>query len=212
MRQAIRTGIPLTVTLDNAKGGTVERVRGHVALHPGTQSTAPAPSRCTLGRRSGIRGADGSPGDVTSARSRSTRDEGARKRRGSHADVAALRRDAVDARAPGAEVELRRRHAHDTRLEGSHRFRAGAPSASRRRRAGSRAPARCSSAGRRPDRRRPDVADGVMEVRVRTRTAGKLPLRVDSRSQTLTVPASSKVQTLRIQVTTRPARRGSPCA
>jgi hypothetical protein len=53
----------------------------------------------------------------------------------------------------------------------------------------------------------PRVVDGVMQVRVRTRAAGALSLRVDSRSRTVSVPAASKEQTLQIQVTTGPLVR-----
>jgi hypothetical protein len=55
--------------------------------------------------------------------------------------------------------------------------------------------------------RSPTIVDGVMTVRVRTRVAGKLSMRVDSRSRTIDVPASSTQQTLRIQVTTGPLAR-----
>ena len=53
----------------------------------------------------------------------------------------------------------------------------------------------------------PRIADGVMTLKVRTRVAGRLSLRVDSRSRTMAVPASVKEQTLRIQVTTGPLAR-----
>ena len=53
----------------------------------------------------------------------------------------------------------------------------------------------------------PSVEDGVMQLRVRTRVAGKLQLRVDSRSQTLSVPSGLTVQTLRMQVTSGPLVR-----
>ncbi|HET6174371.1 MAG TPA: PKD domain-containing protein [Gaiellales bacterium] len=53
----------------------------------------------------------------------------------------------------------------------------------------------------------PQVAGGVMQLTVRTRAAGKLLFRADSRSQTLKVTAGSTVQTLRIQVTTGPLVR-----
>jgi hypothetical protein len=53
----------------------------------------------------------------------------------------------------------------------------------------------------------PQIADGVMTLRVRTRVAGKLSLRVDSRSRTISVPSASKLQTLSIQVTTGPLVR-----
>jgi hypothetical protein len=53
----------------------------------------------------------------------------------------------------------------------------------------------------------PRVADGVLQVTVRTRTAGTLLLRADSRSQTIRVPATPVVQALRIQVTTGPLVR-----
>ena len=46
-----------------------------------------------------------------------------------------------------------------------------------------------------------------MTLRVRTRVAGKLSLRVDSRSRTIDVPAGLTQQTLRIQVTTGPLAR-----
>ena len=53
----------------------------------------------------------------------------------------------------------------------------------------------------------PGVTGGVMSVRVRTRLAGSLSLRADSRSQTVAVAAGSHVRTLRIQVTTGPLVR-----
>ncbi len=53
----------------------------------------------------------------------------------------------------------------------------------------------------------PKMSDGVMTVQVRTRAAGQLSLRVDSRSRTVAVPAGSNVRTLRIQVTTGPLVR-----
>ena len=53
----------------------------------------------------------------------------------------------------------------------------------------------------------PSVHDGVMQVRVRTRAAGKLRLTVDSRSQTIAVPAGLFVKTLRMQVTSGPLVR-----
>jgi hypothetical protein len=53
----------------------------------------------------------------------------------------------------------------------------------------------------------PRTAGGVMTVRVRTRVAGALSLRVDSRSQTVAVPAGSTLRTLHIQVTTGPLVR-----
>jgi hypothetical protein len=53
----------------------------------------------------------------------------------------------------------------------------------------------------------PRVADGVLQVRVRTRAAGSLSLRVDSRSRTLSVPAATHDRTLQIQVTTGPLVR-----
>jgi len=53
----------------------------------------------------------------------------------------------------------------------------------------------------------PRVVDGVLQVTVRTRAAGRLLLRADSRSRTVTVPATPVVQALRIQVTTGPLVR-----
>jgi PKD domain len=53
----------------------------------------------------------------------------------------------------------------------------------------------------------PSITDGVMELTVRTRAAGKLFLRADSRSQTSGVPAGLTQQTLHIQVTTGPLVR-----
>ena len=53
----------------------------------------------------------------------------------------------------------------------------------------------------------PEVVDGVMQLTVRTRAAGTLLLRADSRSQSLSVPAGLTQQTLRIQVTTGPLVR-----
>jgi hypothetical protein len=53
----------------------------------------------------------------------------------------------------------------------------------------------------------PQVVDGVLEVTVRTRAAGKLMLRADSRSQPIRVPAGLTERTLRIQVTTGPLVR-----
>jgi hypothetical protein len=53
----------------------------------------------------------------------------------------------------------------------------------------------------------PSVADGVLQVTVRTRAAGTLLLKADSRSQPLRVPAGLTQQVLRIQVTTGPLVR-----
>jgi hypothetical protein len=53
----------------------------------------------------------------------------------------------------------------------------------------------------------PHVADGVLELTVRTRAAGRLLLKADSRSQTISVPATPVTQVLRIQVTTGPLVR-----
>jgi hypothetical protein len=53
----------------------------------------------------------------------------------------------------------------------------------------------------------PRTAGGVMTVRVRTRLAGSLSLRVDSRSQTVATKAGTHVRTLHIQVTTGPLVR-----
>ncbi|MDX6629522.1 MAG: Bacterial Ig domain [Gaiellales bacterium] len=53
----------------------------------------------------------------------------------------------------------------------------------------------------------PDIVDGVMHLTVRTRAAGTLLLRVDSRSQPIRVPAGLTQRTLRIQVTTGPLAR-----
>jgi hypothetical protein len=47
----------------------------------------------------------------------------------------------------------------------------------------------------------------VLQVTVRTRTAGQLLLKADSRSQTIRVPAGLTRQTLHIQVTTGPLVR-----
>ncbi len=46
-----------------------------------------------------------------------------------------------------------------------------------------------------------------MQLRVRTRVAGKLRFRVDSRSQTISVPAGLHARTLRMQVTSGPLVR-----
>jgi hypothetical protein len=53
----------------------------------------------------------------------------------------------------------------------------------------------------------PRVVDGVLELRVLTRAAGMLFVRADSRSQTIRVPAGSSQRALRIQVTTGPLVR-----
>jgi hypothetical protein len=53
----------------------------------------------------------------------------------------------------------------------------------------------------------PKVIQGVLQVTVRTRAAGLLLLKADSRSQTIRVPAGLNRQTLHIQVTTGPLVR-----
>ncbi len=53
----------------------------------------------------------------------------------------------------------------------------------------------------------PAVFDGVMRIRVRTRVAGKLSVRVDSRSRTITVPAATTETEVSLQVTTGPLVR-----
>jgi len=53
----------------------------------------------------------------------------------------------------------------------------------------------------------PQTVNGVISVFVRTRVAGRLTLRVDNRSQTISVPAGATQHTLRMQVTTGPLVR-----
>jgi hypothetical protein len=53
----------------------------------------------------------------------------------------------------------------------------------------------------------PHTVGGVMTLRVLTRAAGRLSVRVDSRSQTVAVAAGSKLRTLHMQVTTGPLVR-----
>ncbi len=53
----------------------------------------------------------------------------------------------------------------------------------------------------------PAVAQGVMHMRVRTRAAGQLSVRVDSRSRTIEVPSGTRETTISIQVTTGPLAR-----
>jgi hypothetical protein len=53
----------------------------------------------------------------------------------------------------------------------------------------------------------PRVVEGVLQLRVLTRAAGVLFMRADSRSQTIRVPAGSSLRELRIQVTTGPLVR-----
>ena len=53
----------------------------------------------------------------------------------------------------------------------------------------------------------PVVVEGVMRIRVRTRVAGRLSVRVDSRSRTITVPAATTETEVSLQVTTGPMVR-----
>jgi PKD domain/Bacterial Ig domain len=53
----------------------------------------------------------------------------------------------------------------------------------------------------------PSIVSGVMQLSVRTRLAGQLLLRADTRSRTIGVPAGSTEQLLRIQITTGPLVR-----
>lgn len=53
----------------------------------------------------------------------------------------------------------------------------------------------------------PRVVDGVLTVRVRTRVAGRLSVRADSRSRTIKVKAGSAEHLVRLQVTTGPLVR-----
>jgi len=204
-------GDPLTITLDTAKGGTVERVAGTWRFVPLARSTAPG--SFVLHADDGDLKADQiisitivkPAGKVTLNVTR------AGKRR-EIARGAALRfaGTAVDERGPipllnwnfgdGSPEVRGTKVAHRFRREGSFTVKVTASGATasikvivRRRAVELIGP--------------PQVVDGVMTLRVRTRVAGKLSLRVDSRSRTIDVPKTSTQQTLRIQVTTGPLAR-----
>jgi hypothetical protein len=206
-------GDPLTIDLTDAKGGTVERVAG-------TWRFVPAP-RTSAGSFV-LHASDGDPNTpqpqqiigvtiVKPAGKVTLTVKGAGKRR-EIARGAALRFEgtAVDARGPitllnwnfgDGTAEVRgTKVAHRFRRVGSFTVKVSASGASvsikvlvRRRAVELIGP--------------PKIADGVMTMRVRTRVAGKLSMRVDSRSRTIGVPAASTAQTLRIQVTTGPLAR-----
>ena len=206
-------GDPLTISLTDAKGGTVERVAG-------TWRFLPAP-----GASAGsfvLHASDGDPETpqpeqiigVTIVKSAgkvtlTVKDAG---RRREIARGAALRFQgtAVDARGPitllnwdfgdGTAGVRGTKVAHRFRRAGSFTVKVSVSGASVsikvlvRRRAVELIGA-------------PRIVDGVMTLRVRTRVAGRLSLRVDSRSRTIAVPSASKQHTLSIQVTTGPLAR-----
>jgi hypothetical protein len=204
-------GDPLSITLDNAKGGTVERVAGTWRFIPKPQSTAPGSFV--------LHASDGEfePAQlitvtiVANVGTVRLEVEGAGKRR-TIARGMALRFAGTAITAQGIPLLLTW-----TFDDGTPDVR-GSKVAHRFRREGSytvKAQVRGKSASIKVVVRRraveligvPRVFDGVMTLRVRTRVAGKLSLRVDSRSRTVAVPSDSKQHTLSIQVTTGPLAR-----
>ncbi|MDX6596966.1 MAG: large repetitive protein [Gaiellales bacterium] len=204
-------GDALTIDLTDAKGGSVERIAGTWRFIPLAHSTA-----------TGSFVLHASDGDMSAEQlitvtvvkpagkvTLKVKDAG---RRREIARGAALRFEgtAVDARGPitllnwdfgDGTAEVRgTKVAHRFRREGSYTVKVTASGASVsvkvlvRRRAVELLGA-------------PSIVDGVMTLRVRTRVAGKLSMRVDSRSRTMDVPAASTQQTLSIQVTTGPLAR-----
>jgi PKD domain/Bacterial Ig domain len=203
---------PLTVTLDSATKGTVERVSGNWFFVPATHSTAQA--SFMLHAFDGLVTVNGlvtvtvSPpiGKVTlvvqDAGKRRTLASGLAVRFAGHAIDAQGHPVAVTwnfgdktPTVTGSAV------AHRFRNSGAFTVKASASTATPvvlhvlvRRHAVELMDA-------------PQVTNGVMSLRVRTRAAGELTLRVDSRSQTIAVPAGMTQRVLRIQVTTGPLVR-----
>jgi hypothetical protein len=202
---------PLTVTLDGATGGTVERVAGIWRFVPAPHSTATGSfvlhaSDGDLSAQARVIVTIAKPvGKVTLV----VRNAGKRR---TIARGMALRLEghAVDAQGStlgitwnfgdGTPTARGSAVAHRFRREGSFAVKASAGGTSItikvlvRRRAVELLGA-------------PRVVDGVLQVRVLTRVEGMLFLRADSRSQTIDVPAGTSQRTLRIQVTTGPLVR-----
>ena len=205
---------PVTVDLDSATGGTVQRVSGTWFFNPATKSTTPGsfvmhatddgglqatPQRVTV-----TIAASATPVtlEVTKAGRLRTLTRGMALRLSGHAvdalgGIPTITWNFGDGTptANGSAV------AHRFRKAGSFTVTATAATAP---------PVKVRVMVRQPAVEMvgaPRVEDGVMQLRVRTRAAGKLLLRVDSRSQTIPVPAGLSVQTLRMQVTSGPLVR-----
>lgn len=204
-------GDPLTITLDTAKGGTVERVAGTWRFIPPQRTTAAA--SFVLHASDGdleaeqlitvtiVANVGTTTIDVANAGKRRTIARGMALRfSGTASNAQNPRLTLTWTFGDGTPKALGPTVAHRFRREGSFTVKAEAGGASKsikvlvRRRAVEVIGA-------------PQIADGVMTLRVRTRVAGKLSLRVDSRSRTISVPSASTLQTLSIQVTTGPLAR-----
>jgi PKD domain len=203
---------PLTITLDSAKGGTVELIAGTWYFVPAAQSTATG--SFMLHASDGIASVDGlvvvtvSPPigevklDVQHAGKRLTLASGLALRLSGHA-INAQGHDVTvvwnfgdgtpTARGPAV--------AHRFRRSGTFKVKASASTATPAVIHVVVRPRAVELVGA------PQMSEGVMTVHVRTRAAGELSLRVDSRSRTVAVPAGSSLRTLRIQVTTGPLVR-----
>ena len=204
---------PVTVDLDSATGGTVQRVSGTWFFKPAPKSTAPGSFVMHATDDGGLQAvpvrvtvtiaADATPVTLVVANTKPrvlTRGLALRLS-GVALDQAGKPRtiswDFGDKTPPASGANV----AHRFRNPGTFFVTATASTAP---------PVRIKVMVRQPAVEvvgAPSVEDGVMPLRVRTRVAGKLPLRVDSRSQTISVPSGLTVQTLRIQVTTGPLVR-----
>ena len=206
-------GDPLTIDLTDAKGGSVERVAGAWRFVPAPRTSA---GSFILHASDGDKNTP-QPQQIISmtivkpAGKVTLTVKDASKRR-EIARGAALRFEgtAVDARGPitllnwnfgDGSAEVRgTKVAHRFRREGSYTVKVSA--------SGETVSIRVLVRRRAVELiRAPTIVDGVMTLRVRTRLAGKLSMRVDSRSRTIDVPATSSQRTLRIQVTTGPLAR-----
>jgi PKD domain/Bacterial Ig domain len=205
---------PVTVSLDSATGGTVERVSGKWYFNPAPKSTAPGSFVMHASDDGGLQAtprrvtvtiaANATPVTlvVTNAGKQRVLTRGAALRLSGHAvnafgEIPTITWNFGDGTptATGSAI------AHRFRKAGSFIVIATAATAPAVKvRVLVHQPA-VEMMGA------PRVEDGVMQVRVRTRVAGKLKFRVDSRSQTISVPAGLHAQTLRMQVTSGPLVR-----
>jgi Bacterial Ig domain/PKD domain len=202
---------PITMTLDRATGGTVERVAGVWRFVPAVHSTATGSFR--------LRANDGDKEveaivtvtiakaigkvtlDVKGARTRTIARGMSLRFGGTAVDSQGRTSDIIWRFGDGAPLARGRAVAHRFRRDGVFLVTASVSGA---------VPVKIKVLVRRRAveiRGAPRVVDGVLQVQVRTRAAGQLSIRVDSRSRTIATPAGSALHTLRIQVTTGPLVR-----
>jgi hypothetical protein len=206
---------PVTVVLDSATGGSVERVSGNWFFNPALKSTTPG---SFVMRATDDGGLSAEPQRVTVTIAANTApvtlevtNAGKRRvlTRGMSLHLHGVAQDALGTFVPTVNWNFGDGRPAASGSSVAHRFtRTGSFTVTVT--ASTAPPVKVRVLVRAPAVEvigAPEVADGVMQVHVRTRMAGKLKFQVDSRSQTLSVPAGLTEQVLRMQVTSGPLVR-----